>query len=60
MLDNHTRRHFKDELFNISDDILDDVLDYIRRHSNQITPDEVFDETDLTEWALNNGFTREK
>lgn len=41
----------------ISTDLLDDAVNWI---SNHLSPDEVFDSTDLENWAEDNGYTREE
>jgi hypothetical protein len=60
MLSNHIKKRFKEDLFTVSDDILIEVLDFIRQHSNEITPDEVFDDSDLMDWAENHGYILKK
>ncbi len=39
----------------IADDLLDMAIDWIKSNMN---PDEVFDESQLEEWAENNDFVR--
>ena len=40
----------------ISETLLDDVIDWIQVN---LTPDEVFDEFALTDWAYENGFIKD-
>lgn len=45
-------RDFSQSVMN-ADHLLNDTVDWIRDH---LTPEDVYDQSVLEEWALNNGF----
>ena len=41
----------------INETLLDDAIDWIKMN---LTPEEVFNENDLEDWAYENGFTKDE
>ena len=57
MLDKHIGKKFVEELFTVSDDVIYDVVSFIKRN---LSPEDVFDNSDLADWAESNGYVLEK
>jgi hypothetical protein len=49
----YTNGQFMKEFF--GDDLLDKVVEYVK---DNFHPDDIFDESDLEEWARDNGFVK--
>jgi hypothetical protein len=49
----YNNERFAKEL--LGDDLLDKVVEYVK---DNLHPDDVFDDSDLEEWAKDNGFVK--